>query len=117
MDEKAIRLELEKVLKEDPSNYVRILELSTKLSSFDNDNIRFSVDAGVIDRLGSELVARQETAVSELVKNAYDADATKVDIRFENSDNIGGTLQQTELVHAFPQEHKHIATHGVEVQL
>lgn len=92
MDEKAIRLELEKVLKEDPNNYGRILELSTKLSNFDNDNIRFSVDAGVIDRLGSELVARQETAVSELVKNAYDADATKVDIRFENSDNIGGTL-------------------------
>jgi len=92
MDEKAIRLELEKVLKEDPNNYGRILELSTKLSSFDNDNIRFSVDAGVIDRLGSELVARQETAVSELVKNAYDADATKVNIRFENSDNIGGTL-------------------------
>lgn len=92
MDEKAIRLELEKVLKEDPNNYGRILELSTKLSSFDNDNIRFSVDAGVIDRLGSELVARQETAVSELVKNSYDADATKVDIRFENSDSIGGTL-------------------------
>lgn len=92
MDENFIREELERVLKEDPNNYGRILELSTKLSSFDNDNIRFSVDAGVIDRLGSELVARQETAVSELVKNAYDADATKVDIRFENSDNVGGTL-------------------------
>lgn len=92
MDEKAIRLELENVLREDPTNYGRILELSTKLSSFDNENIRFSVDAGVIDRLGSELVARQETAVSELVKNAYDADATKVDIRFENSENVGGTL-------------------------
>lgn len=92
MDEKALRQELERVLKEDPNNYGRILELSTKLSGFDNDNIRFSVDAGVIDRLGSELVARQETAVSELVKNAYDADATKVNIKFENSDTIGGTL-------------------------
>ncbi len=92
MDEKAIRQQLEKVLKDEPNNYGRILELSTKLSGFDNDNIRFSVDAGIIDRLGSELVARQETAVSELVKNAYDADATKVNIKFENSDNIGGTL-------------------------
>ncbi|KFC35505.1 sensor histidine kinase [Elizabethkingia anophelis] len=92
MDEKAIRQELEKVLRDDPNNYGRILELSTKLSGFDNDNIRFSVDAGVIDRLGSELVARQETAVSELVKNAFDADATKVNIKFENSDTIGGTL-------------------------
>ncbi|PQA97907.1 hypothetical protein B0A69_00145 [Chryseobacterium shigense] len=80
------------MLSEDPNNYSKIIELSTKLSSFDKENIRFSVDAGVIDRLGSELVAKQETAVSELVKNAYDADATKVLIKFENSDNIGGTL-------------------------
>lgn len=92
MDEKNIRDELSKILVEDPTNYGKILELSSKLSSFDDDNIRFSVDAGVIDRLGSELVARQETAVSELVKNAYDADATKVNIKFENSDEIGGTL-------------------------
>lgn len=92
MNEKNIREELSKILVEDPTNYSKILELSSKLSSFDNENIRFSVDAGVIDRLGSELVARQETAVSELVKNAYDADATKVNIRFENSDDIGGTL-------------------------
>lgn len=91
-DEKHIREELSKILVEDPTNYSKILELSSKLSSFDDDNIRFSVDAGVIDRLGSELVARQETAVSELVKNAYDADATKVNIKFENSDEIGGTL-------------------------
>lgn len=54
--------------------------------------MRFSVDAGVIDRLGTELVARQETAVSELVKNSYDADAVKVTLKFEDSDSIGGTL-------------------------
>ena len=92
MEEKKIREELSKILIDDPTNYSKILELSSKLSSFDDDNIRFSVDAGVIDRLGSELVARQETAVSELVKNAYDADATKVNIKFDNSDEIGGTL-------------------------
>lgn len=91
-DEKKIREELSKILVDEPTNYSKILELSSKLSSFDVENIRFSVDAGVIDRLGSELVARQETAVSELVKNAYDADATKVNIKFENSDEIGGTL-------------------------
>jgi len=92
MTEKSIREELSKILSDDPNNYGKIIELSSKLASFDNDNIRFSVDAGVIDRLGSELVARQETAVSELVKNSYDADATKVTIKFENSDEIGGTL-------------------------
>ncbi|MCK5385320.1 MAG: ATP-binding protein, partial [Alphaproteobacteria bacterium] len=40
----------------------------------------FSVDASHISRLGLELVAKQETAVAELVKNGYDADATNVDL-------------------------------------
>lgn len=92
MDEKKIRDELSKILVEDPTNYGKIIELSSKLSSFDDENVRFSVDAGVIDRLGTELVARQETAVSELVKNSYDADAKKVTLKFEDSDLIGGTL-------------------------
>ncbi|MBF0371845.1 MAG: ATP-binding protein, partial [Alphaproteobacteria bacterium] len=42
----------------------------------------FSVDASHISRLGLELVAKQETAVAELVKNGYDADATNVDLIF-----------------------------------
>ncbi|TDN80369.1 histidine kinase [Salegentibacter sp. 24] len=92
MDEDQVRSDLAKVLSEEPNNYSKILELSSKLASFDQDNVRFSVDAGVIDRLGTELVARQETAVSELVKNSYDADAKKVILKFENSDAIGGTL-------------------------
>ncbi len=92
MEEKQIREELEKTLANDSSNYSKILELSTKLASFDKDNIRFSVDAGIIDRLGTELVARQETAVSELVKNSYDADAKEVILKFKDSDSIGGTL-------------------------
>lgn len=92
MEEKRIRDELTKVLADDSSNYSKIIELSSKLISFDNENVRFSVDAGVIDRLGTELVARQETAVSELVKNSYDADAKKVVLRFDDSDSIGGTL-------------------------
>ncbi|WP_438710254.1 ATP-binding protein [Aquimarina muelleri] len=92
MEEKQIKEELERTLANDSRNYSKILELSSKLASFDKDNVRFSVDAGVIDRLGTELVARQETAVSELVKNSYDADARIVTLKFEDSDSIGGTL-------------------------
>jgi len=92
MDEKSIREQLAKTLAEDPNNYSKILEYSSKLASFDIDNIRFTVNAGVIDRLGNELVARQETAVSELVKNSYDADAIEVTLTFINSTNIGGRL-------------------------
>jgi signal transduction histidine kinase len=54
--------------------------------------IPFSIDAGLIDRLGRELVGKAETAVSELVKNAYDADAQKVQVEFINTWQIGGKL-------------------------
>ncbi|HYC89922.1 MAG TPA: ATP-binding protein [Thermoanaerobaculia bacterium] len=40
--------------------------------------IAFEADAALIDRLGSELVAKQETALVELIKNSFDADATTV---------------------------------------
>lgn len=67
-------------------------ELDRKLDLLDKDKIRFSIDAGLMDRLGRELVGKQETAVSELVKNAYDADANEVTLTFINSDVEGGTL-------------------------
>ncbi|WP_292039226.1 sensor histidine kinase [Massilia sp. UBA6681] len=58
----------------------------------DHSSVRFSVDAGHIQRLGQELVAKQETALAELIKNAYDADATKVTVKFIDQDTPGGTL-------------------------
>jgi len=67
------------------------LKLSHQLASLDENNVRFSVDSGVIDRLGKELVAKHETAVSELVKNSYDADASKATLQFLNVDYSGGT--------------------------
>ena len=87
-----IREELQLVLVNEPNNFSKILELSTRLSQYDSENVRFSVDAGIIDRLGKELVARHETAVSELVKNAYDADAKKVKLTFIDSSEVGGTI-------------------------
>lgn len=54
--------------------------------------VGFSVDAGLIQRLGYELVGRAETAVSELIKNSYDADATVVDVNFIDTEEQGGKL-------------------------
>ena len=54
--------------------------------------VGFTIDAGLIQRLGYELVGRAETAVSELIKNSYDADATIVDVDFIDSYQSGGTL-------------------------
>ena len=71
----------------------RVMLLSTELAKHDPDFVRFSIDAGIISRLGQELVARQETALGELIKNAYDADALAVELTFENADKPGGRLE------------------------
>lgn len=44
--------------------------------------IHFSVDAHLLEELGERLVAKPSVALAELVKNAYDADATRVEIDF-----------------------------------
>ncbi|GID32672.1 ATP-binding protein [Paractinoplanes brasiliensis] len=45
----------------------------------------FSVDSRLLRELGERLVGRPHIALAELVKNAYDADATKVVIRFKKN--------------------------------
>ncbi|MGJ5083584.1 sensor histidine kinase [Bradyrhizobium sp. HKCCYLS3013] len=70
--------------------------------------VSFSADASVIARLGRELVGKQETALTELIKNAYDADATQVDVvligqppaALEIRDN-GSGMTSDELVNGF----------------
>lgn len=57
------------------------------------EELKFHADAAIIDRLGRELVAKQETALVELVKNAYDADATKVVVTFENRSEPGAAIE------------------------
>ncbi|WP_286760609.1 ATP-binding protein [Salegentibacter sp. UBA1130] len=89
---KALKDDLNKELLKDKSDNNLILELSHKIAQLDNENVRFSVDAGVINRLGKELVGRHETAVAELVKNAYDADAQVVNLSFSDCDKPGGRL-------------------------
>lgn len=91
-DEKALQAQLEALLKEEPPNWRLIESLSRQVVDSNPDEVRFSVDAGHIQRLGEQLVGRQETAVSELIKNAFDADATKVSLTFRNHDRIGGIL-------------------------
>lgn len=91
--EQEIRRELQEVLRDTPEDYARILELTSQLTTYDTDHVRFSVDSGIINRLGNELVGKRETAVGELVKNAYDADAEEVNLIFERAWTPGGTLR------------------------
>lgn len=44
------------------------------------DIARFSSDAQLLSELGERLIAKPDVALAELIKNAYDADATKVHV-------------------------------------
>lgn len=69
------------------------------------EELRFTTDAGLIDRLGRELVGRQETALIELVKNSFDADARSVTVTLEGDaltiEDDGTGMTRDELVTGF----------------
>ena len=48
---------------------------------------KFTVDTHLFRELGELLVGRDSTALIELIKNAYDADATEVTVYGERLDN------------------------------
>jgi signal transduction histidine kinase len=70
-----------------------------------SEELRFTTDAGLIDRLGRELVGRQETALIELVKNSYDADAQNVSVTLERHalviEDDGTGMTREELISGF----------------
>ncbi|MEQ9196776.1 MAG: ATP-binding protein [Parvibaculum sp.] len=88
-----IRNKLTEALESKELDYDEVIRLAHSLALEDTANVRFSVDASHIDRLGRELVAKQETAVAELVKNAYDADATSAQLVFKDCESPGGSLE------------------------
>ena len=53
----------------------------------------FNVDSRLLFELGEKLVTNRAVALAELVKNAYDADATYVDISMKNIKKPGGTIR------------------------
>jgi len=89
---KDLRSKLQSELAKTDINFQEIAVLSQELLEQDEESLRFSIDAKHIHRLGFELVGKQETALSELIKNAYDADATEVIIEFKNYTKPGGQL-------------------------
>jgi signal transduction histidine kinase len=67
--------------------YKRVVPLATQSATPDPENsgfdyIKFTVDAELLRELGERLVGKPYVALGELVKNAYDADATECIIRF-----------------------------------
>ncbi len=103
-DAKLIKEQLERALKEQPPDASLIISLAHALGRKDESKVRFSIDASHVSRLGFELVAKQETAVSELIKNAYDADATRVDVTFKNVEAPGGSLEVVDNGHGMTRD-------------
>ena len=92
MDIKSAKYLIEQELIKENPDWIVVESLSRLEISQDPTNVRFSVDAGHIQRLGVELVGKKDTALSELIKNAFDADATEVNLDFQFSDIAGGML-------------------------
>lgn len=59
-------------------------------------SLPFDVDAALLVELGERLVARRSVALAELIKNAYDADATKVMVSFKNVATPNGEIVVTD---------------------
>ena len=55
--------------------------------------MKFTASAAVVRRLGDQLIRRPRAAFFELVKNAYDADATEVTIRVETARRGEGRIE------------------------
>lgn len=58
----------------------------------EDKNIFFNIDSRLLFQLGEKLVTNRAVALAELIKNAYDADATEVDVSLENISKPGGTI-------------------------
>lgn len=57
-------------------------------------HLRFATD--ILRRLGEELIPHPDQGIVELVRNAYDADATTCTIELINADQENGTLRITD---------------------
>jgi signal transduction histidine kinase len=89
LTEKQIIEKLQGLLKDGGSDYRAILKLSNELSRRDKNFQRFFIDAKTLIHLGRESIKDHTTALIELVKNSYDADAKTVDVEIsQSSDTI-----------------------------
>jgi len=61
------------------------------------DKLGFTVDSQLLGELGERLVTKNYVALSELIKNGYDADATKITIRFMNARKGGTNGKKSEI--------------------
>lgn len=84
--------ELTGLLASESTDFQNIVRLAGEIARREPEVVRFTTDAAMVRRLGRELVAKQETALAELVKNAYDADSTLCTVTVIEEDH-GGAME------------------------
>ncbi len=75
-----LQKQLIELLQAKDPDYRSILKLSNELSKLDTKFQRFSMDAKTLIHLGRDSIKDHTTALIELVKNSYDADAHSVEV-------------------------------------
>ena len=69
-----------------------VTQLNNNLTEQETIQLAFDVDAALLVELGERLVARRPVALAELIKNAYDADATEVIVNFDDVSSKSGQI-------------------------
>ena len=88
-----LKVEIAAELGKEPIDTLKVAGLANALADLETAFVRFTVDASHVERLGYELVGKQGTALAELVKNAYDADATVVTVDIDDTEGDGGIIR------------------------
>ncbi|WP_109832769.1 sensor histidine kinase [Reichenbachiella versicolor] len=86
-----IKTELANALGAEKTDFRSVMKLANELSKFDEDYQRFFIDAKTVIHLGRDSIKDHTTALIELVKNSYDADAYKIEVEIlcgQNNDLI-----------------------------
>ncbi len=78
--EEDIKKNIQKLINAEKLDYRSILKLTKELSKLDEKFQRFSIDAKTLVHLGRDSIKDHTTALLELVKNSYDADAKNVEV-------------------------------------
>lgn len=106
MKEEEIIKQIQDLLKKKNVDHKSLLKLSSQLSKFDLNNQRFFIDAKTLLHLGRDSIKDHTTALIELVKNSYDADAryVQIEILCQNGNDLirvsdnGFGMTQNELI-------------------
>lgn len=66
--------------------------------------IHFDSEAMLFKHIGRNQIDSETVALTEIVKNSYDADATEVNIFFDKPENVGGEIIVTDNGHGMSKE-------------